>query len=395
MNNNRKRRITAFLILCMIIAFFTGSPGGVGTVHAASAAIVLSCKGSTIQKGTDFTVTITVRSTETIGQVQLYLSYDESIFEYKKGGNYVSGGNGFVEISDTSVKNTSVRKYTVTFDTIGTGTAKTAVCENPAVTDASGNDMSVSSNFISITAKEGAEKSKDCMLEALSCREGELVPAFTPECYAYELQVNHEVEKLNFDAKARSKKATAVLSGDKLLHDGENLVKITVTAQAGNSQDYLIYVNRTTREEETVESAKQEGFLVTEEDNRVSMVSYHTYELKELPDGAKIPNGYVETEKNVKGEKITAYVPKGNEEAAFYLVYASCEGGGAGFYQVDGKEGTLQRYDCQEEKENEIEKDGAGQLSKEKGTVLLTGGVIAVFAMFFFICFLAMKRNKD
>ena len=233
------------------------------------------------------------------------------------------------------------------------------------------------------------------MLKALSCREGELVPAFTSDCYAYELQVSHDVEKLNFDAKARSKKATAVLSGDKVLHDGENLVKITVTAQAGNSQDYLIYVNRTTREEETEESAKQEGFLVTEEENRVSMVSYHSYELKELPEGAEPPEGYVETEKNVKGAEITAYVPDGKEDAAFYLVYASCEGGKAGFYQVDEEEGTLQRYGCQEEKENETEKDAAGQLSGEKGTLLLTGGVIAVFVMFFFICFLAGKRNKD
>lgn len=390
MKNKLKR------ILCIIIIIsFSGSFGGVGTAHAASAAIVLSCKGSTIQKGTSLTVTVTVRSTETIGQVQLYLSYDESVFTYKKGSNYVSGGNGFVEISDTSVKNTSARKYTVTFETVGTGTVKMAVCENPTVIDANGNAMSVSSNFISITAKDGPDKETDCALKDLSCQEGELAPAFSPECYAYEIEVSHEVEKLHFNAQVRSKKATAVLSGDELLHDGENVIRITVTAEAGNSQDYLIRVYRSTKEEDMEKSAKQSGFSVISEENQVRMVSYHTYNLKELPKETEIPKGYVETGKMIKGELVTAFVPEENPDSCFYLVYASCEGKAARFYQVDEEEGTLQRYQTQDEQNEVFSSEREGQSGEEKGVLLLIGGIFLILIVVSGMYFLVKKRNND
>ncbi len=65
-----------------------------------------------------------------------------------------------------------------------------------------------------------------------------------------------------------------------------------------------------------------------------------------LGDDVTIPSGYVEKQFAVENTMLTAYQKEdaSGDEAAFYLLYGSVNGGADGWYSYDSTGGTLQRY---------------------------------------------------
>lgn len=87
-------------------------------------------------------------------------------------------------------------------------------------------------------------KSTDSTLSALSIKEGAINPEFKKDVKEYSLTIPYETSEVNVTATANDSKAKVTIEGNKELKEGENTVKVLVTAENGTSTTYTIKVTR-------------------------------------------------------------------------------------------------------------------------------------------------------
>ena len=97
----------------------------------------------------------------------------------------------------------------------------------------------------SLLTTEEPAKSSDKALKTLEITPEGLDPEFDPETTTYTLTVGPDVEKLDIKAAPNDENAKVEITGNDALQPGDNVVKITVTAQDGTEKVvYQIYVNK-------------------------------------------------------------------------------------------------------------------------------------------------------
>jgi len=89
------------------------------------------------------------------------------------------------------------------------------------------------------------EKSKNNNLKRLEITEMEIEPEFSKEITEYYLIVDLTVEELEIIALAEDPKATVNVYNNEELVEGENIIKIIVTAEDGTQKQYTIFVTKT------------------------------------------------------------------------------------------------------------------------------------------------------
>lgn len=107
------------------------------------------------------------------------------------------------------------------------------------------------------------EKSTNADLESLSVSEGTLNPVFESGVTTYNTTVNPNIKSMTINAKTVSDKATYVISGNSNFKAGNNVVKITVTAEAGNKKEYILNVNRLVSTNNYLSSLNTNAFDMT------------------------------------------------------------------------------------------------------------------------------------
>lgn len=95
-----------------------------------------------------------------------------------------------------------------------------------------------------LTNEKPKEKSTDKALKSLEVKPEGLSPEFNPETTSYSLQVGADVKKLDIKAVANDEKSKVEISGNDELKDGDNTVKITVTAEDETVRTYTIVVRK-------------------------------------------------------------------------------------------------------------------------------------------------------
>ena len=93
------------------------------------------------------------------------------------------------------------------------------------------------------------QKSQNADLKSLEVDAEGLSPEFNKNVTEYYLVVGLEVENIKVNAKTDDINADVVVSGNTDLDEGENKIRITVKAEAGNTKTYIINVTRTDNEE--------------------------------------------------------------------------------------------------------------------------------------------------
>lgn len=108
---------------------------------------------------------------------------------------------------------------------------------------------------ITVTAPSGAKKTytiivtkaedtkkANALLNSLVIEGYELSPEFSSEVFEYNIgKINSDVEKLNILTFTASDKAKVEIQGNEILNEGENSIKIVVTAEDGNTiKEYII-----------------------------------------------------------------------------------------------------------------------------------------------------------
>ncbi len=92
--------------------------------------------------------------------------------------------------------------------------------------------------------KKDTEKSSNKNLSSLSIEGVELTPAFDKETTNYTAKVDGDVTELKINAKVEESKAKVAIEGNEELKEGDNVIKVKVTAEDDTTRTYFITVTK-------------------------------------------------------------------------------------------------------------------------------------------------------
>lgn len=244
------KRSLQIVIVSLVVIFVCKS-----SVWAAGTSISFS--DPTAKKGETVSVTVKVTSSkEALGAIDLTLVYDDNALDFTGGGSSVKGGSGSIRIADTaSDSKTKTMTYELTFTALKAGKSSITV-SNYEVVDFDESVVSVGhvgSSSVEIT-DEAVSLSRDASLKALKLSNGTLSPAFSPSIMKYTASVGADVSSVVVSGTTSNSKAeiTSITGADNL-KDGDNTIKVSVTAESGATAVYTITVNKAASESEVSE----------------------------------------------------------------------------------------------------------------------------------------------
>ena len=268
------------------------------TLKSNAANLSISTSKSTVSPGETFTVTVSVSGGA--GSVTATVSngsggktdfLDNSSFSF----SCTAGSSGSVTIK----ANGTVADYTTEKDESKSATKTVTIKQpeqpkpsTPGGGTSSGGSNSGSTNKPNTTTKPSTSdnkettKSSDSTLKSLSVLEGAISPEFNKDVREYTLIVPNEIGEINVTAVPTDSKATATVTENVELKEGENTVTVVVTAEDGSSSKYLIRVTRA-RAELSLQSLvikykNQQGELVEVLLNPVFNFQTYEYTLEDL-----------------------------------------------------------------------------------------------------------------
>lgn len=236
--------LIGIFMLILISLFFK-----INTVNAASASISASSTNAT--KGQTVTVTGKVyagawnltldgagKSKGLVGQT--------STTDNASASTSISFTANEVGTYKISLKGDITDYYTDSTETIDKSiTIKVSEQRNNTNTSGSSqNNNNTTKKPTTTKPVEEKEKSKDSSLKELAIAEGAITPEFNKDVKEYALTVPNEITSVNVAATPTDSKAKATVEGNTELKEGENTVKVTVTAENGNKTNYTIKVTR-------------------------------------------------------------------------------------------------------------------------------------------------------
>lgn len=102
--------------------------------------------------------------------------------------------------------------------------------ENTVTINVTAEDGTKKEYYIHVTKVDNIEMA-NAELEKLDIQGFSLYPSFKSNIYSYNLNINQEVSNLEIIAVPQNEKATVEIEGNENLHEGENIIKINVTAE--------------------------------------------------------------------------------------------------------------------------------------------------------------------
>lgn len=235
---------SVLLVLTLLFSVISATP-----VFAANTASLTG--PSTVRAGDTITLTFTANGSNIVG-LEGEFSYDSnqvtlSSFKQKIGSAWTVSNNGNkfsgYDIQQNSPINKSTAVFTATFkvkSNVATGTKITISVKDVILTDVNAGTNVGTKSY---TATIAAPKSTDATLKSLTVKNATISPAFSKDTTKYTASVDYSVSKLDISAVANDSKADVSVSGNSL-KVGSNTVKVTVTAENGDTKTYSITVTR-------------------------------------------------------------------------------------------------------------------------------------------------------
>ncbi|HAE62115.1 MAG TPA: hypothetical protein DCG38_07275 [Eubacteriaceae bacterium] len=319
---------------------------------------------STYNPGDSVTISVTFSGNQIIG-VQADFSYDKSILQYTGGQNviYFDGSpvnshtakltfKALKEGSSSVVIN-NIKVSTMEADeTLSSKTVKVSVVK-PATTSSSSSGSSSNTSSTNKTPAPAPEPEPepepepDPMEKAVEVKIGEETKYLWPELLKVKLPEGFEKSKGVY---------------------GEDEIEVA-SSKDENTDIVLAYF--------TDKNGEKGAFYIFDEEKqefypRVNLNAKSSYTILRLNDAQEIPQGYVEAEFEIDGNKVEAWMLESGKSEDFVLLYAMNEEGEKGFYTYDKEEGTMQRFtDRVVEVEVLIEPEPMGVFEKIFGDPLL------------------------
>ena len=291
-------------------------------VQAASFSV--KANKSTISPNSSFTVSI---STQGAGQFSVSASNGKvsSSSVWVDGSSSVSitgGSSGTTSVTVTAVDATGYDETPITGShTVSVKIKTPSSGSNSSSSHSASHSTSGSSSSSTVTKKEPeVKKSSENNLSSLSISTGKLSPAFSSDKTSYQVDLTSDVEDITITAKAKDSKAKVTGAGKKELHIGENIFKVTVTAENGSIKRYTLSV------------------IVTEKPTQ--FLTYDNQKLGILNDLSKtdVPKGFEKTTIKIDNKDVTALQ---NKDMGLTLLYLQNEKEETGFYIYDTQENKV------------------------------------------------------
>ena len=341
----------------------------VKSVEAASATITLTTDNEEIHAGDTVEVKLTIRADAAIGDFEAFLSYDDTIFEFYSAASCITGGAGFLKVSDIGASpSAQERTYRIWFKALTQGNCEVALYDRPVVycyTD--GTEMSVTGVNKIFSVLPSFLASDNNYLSALYVVDNqpktvELSPAFSREVQTYHGEVPFEATMLIVSAIAEDSLANVKVEGGKNLEVGSNEIQISVIAENGFRQIYTIYINRAEYQESSAAESEENsadtskipegiynpGIVFEAKEEQVLVTEYHTYTVCDKPENLSLPDGYVPISLVINDIQTTAYTRQGANSEEFLLLVLKNDAGEVNWYRYDKTEQTLQRVNEEE-----------------------------------------------
>ena len=171
----------------------------------------------------------------------LTVSHEEKVFDLNPTFNKIlSTYTVNVENEIDNIKISATPEHSLTTIT-GLGNYNLKTGTNTFQVTTTSEDGSVQIYTISVIRA----KNSDATLKSLDVLEASLSPEFASDTHEYYIDVNPGITYLNLNVIPNSDVATYKVIGNSGFKVGiDNIVKITVTAENGNKEDYIIHVNR-------------------------------------------------------------------------------------------------------------------------------------------------------
>lgn len=298
--------------------------------------------------GSEVTVTVTISADKDIDGATINVSYDNSIIRPVDKAN-----SGVVMFSALEMTSDSTVSISQKFEIIAAGTTTLSVAGDAKIS-VNGEPATVSSSSSGkVTAKAPANYSSDNTLKSLQISPGTLSPAFSPDRTTYNATIDADVTELVVSAAANDSAAKISISGRRM-DPGSNTTTITVTAEDGSVNKYIIYTTRledgqkaTTEAESKTEAVTEDASQAVNNDGTVT-IDGRKYSVVKDYSGITIPDGYQEIDYDYNGQKINAV--KGIK-TGLILMYLESEDGKGGFYIYDETAKTFSPYNTVAEPE--------------------------------------------
>lgn len=381
--SNKTKYIIWLLLLIVVGVLMPAKP-----CLAASAEVAISADKEEVTVGDRIHIYINIDSDTSFGSFEANLTYDDELLQYNEGSAVVKGNSGFLKISDMNVpEGDTARKYSMEFEALKVGVCELSFSGRVIVYDFdSDQEMSVSSNVLTLNIKAPVTASTNARLKSLKTSPAQITPSFDPGVYEYNVNVGYDTDQLVIVALPADSTAKVSISGNDFLKEGENKVVIKVLAESGDFIEYSINVMRASvpqgdTEEDTEELPDEEvdSFEIIQEEDVRYIIFSGKYILKEPDSSVRIPEGYQLSSLTISNITIPAYLPEDNEASDFILIYAENEYGNPGFYQYDRIEKTLQRYvPAYQSIKGNTNQGQAAENGSGKGKENLTAAVVVI-----------------
>lgn len=428
-------------VLVSIILLNLFSMINIGKVNAASASISVKLSSSSVIVGNTVTATVTVSSSTALGSWQFDVGYDTSKLQLTSSS---FGGAHVADVYRTNGQKSA--SYTFKFKALKSGSATISI-KNSGGYDINESQLSISNGSKTVTIMTQAELeatySKNNYLKSLSVDGATLSPEFNKETLEYSIELEPETTSIKVNASKEDSKASITGTGEIAVSEGDNKIKITVTAENGNERTYVI--NAKVKElspinvkvgDQELSVVRKKGVIETPANytettikiNNEDVPAFENEVTKFILVGLKDSEGNIalylyDSEKDtytlyteIRSNSVVLYpvtvdknveIPSGYEKytikineqdyevyklkkgSQFALIYGTnLETGKNGLYVYDSKEGTLQRYN-NEEVELISEK-----IDTYSFVILIAGGIILALAVVIIILIILLVKNK-
>jgi hypothetical protein len=232
--------------------------------------------------------------------------------------------------------------------------------------------------------EETTDKSTNKALKDLVVENYKLSPDFTPETTKYSLDVNGDVDKLEITPVLQDEKSKFTIEGNDNLKVGNNIVKITVTAEDGTTRIYTIAVAKTNADGTPAEMLQLKDLKVNNANLSPTFSSEITNYTVEVEDPSSIKASDIvatAADENVE-VNVSESVNTDKSEKIFTIVLEDKEGTKTGVYQITVKKASM----------NPIT---AIKNNKDNKLYYILGGIIGILLILIVIILIMIKKTAD
>ncbi len=334
-----KRAASLLILLAMLLTM--ASP-----VFAA-ATVRLELSADRIAIGKTLTIEVKVGSgVPDLSSVGFDMTFDANAFSFVSGsvnGTAKGDNKASFTLQGTDVIQLTAADYlfdtdsdpllaTLQFKAKAASAGSAFTLENIVLGDYTESVNPVPATFAGAQSVIFFQPSTNADLSQLVIEPGTLEPAFTPANTVYSVQVPEGVNALTIDALPADDKAKVSVSGHTGLQDGENTVKVVVTAESGATKTYTIKAIKATPSP-TPEATPTPAATVT--------IDGAVFTVQSIGDDQTPPPGFAATTTMLSGQPVPAYV---DSRLNLLLLYLADSAGNQDFFLLDTRTEKLSLY---------------------------------------------------